>query len=204
MLPLTASPLELSSRIDGHGNGTCIRNGQTKSPTTIPGSWRAIESARYAHSDGMAHICASWPSDCWKCAACSSQPGASICIATRPHRTTSRPFWMPFSDGRTSGTKSCGATNLGEPARKGTLAANTTSFCGTPKQRITHTTRRLRNLTTEGSNRTEFAGVEEFQDKIGWHTIVGMKDYWDVDMVGRTSKERVGYPTQNPFLCTNG
>ena len=43
-----------------------------------------------------------------------------------------------------------------------------------------------------------FAGVEEFQDKIGWHTIVGMKDYWDVDMVGRTSKERVGYPTQKP------
>jgi DNA modification methylase len=43
-----------------------------------------------------------------------------------------------------------------------------------------------------------FAGVQEFQDEIGWHTIVGMKDYWEIDMVGRTSSERIGYPTQKP------
>ena len=44
-----------------------------------------------------------------------------------------------------------------------------------------------------------FSGVEEFQDKIGWYTIVGMKDYWNIDMVGRTSEERTGYPTQKPL-----
>jgi DNA modification methylase len=43
-----------------------------------------------------------------------------------------------------------------------------------------------------------FQGVEEFQDEIGWYTLVGMKDYWEIDMVGRTSSERIGYPTQKP------
>lgn len=43
-----------------------------------------------------------------------------------------------------------------------------------------------------------FKGVEEFQDDVGWYTMVGMKDYWEIDMVGRTSAERIGYPTQKP------
>ena len=43
-----------------------------------------------------------------------------------------------------------------------------------------------------------FKGVEEFEDEIGWYTLVGMKDYWEIDMVGRTSSERIGYPTQKP------
>lgn len=43
-----------------------------------------------------------------------------------------------------------------------------------------------------------FRGVKEYCDEIGWHTIVGMKDYWEIDMVGRTSNERTGYPTQKP------
>jgi DNA modification methylase len=43
-----------------------------------------------------------------------------------------------------------------------------------------------------------FKGVQEYQDEIGWYTIVGMKDYWEIDMVGRTSSERIGYPTQKP------
>ena len=50
-----------------------------------------------------------------------------------------------------------------------------------------------------GLKRYRFKGVEEFQDEIGWHTIVGMKDYWNIDMVGRTSGERTGYPTQKPI-----
>lgn len=44
-----------------------------------------------------------------------------------------------------------------------------------------------------------FAGVNEFQDETGWYTLVGMKDYWFIDMVGRTSKERTGSPTQKPL-----
>lgn len=43
-----------------------------------------------------------------------------------------------------------------------------------------------------------FKNVEEFQDEVGWYTMVNMKDVWNIDMVGRTSKERVGYDTQKP------
>ena len=47
--------------------------------------------------------------------------------------------------------------------------------------------------------RYNFKGVKEFQDGVGWYTLVGMKDYWNIDMVGRTSRERLGYPTQKPL-----
>ena len=43
-----------------------------------------------------------------------------------------------------------------------------------------------------------FKGVSEYQDNIGWYTLVNMKDVWSIDMVGRTSKERTGYATQKP------
>lgn len=43
-----------------------------------------------------------------------------------------------------------------------------------------------------------FKGVQEYQDEIGWYTLVNMKDVWHIDMVGRTSRERLGYPTQKP------
>ena len=44
-----------------------------------------------------------------------------------------------------------------------------------------------------------FKGVEEYQDDVGrWYTMASMRDIWEIDMVGRTSKERLGYPTQKP------
>lgn len=43
-----------------------------------------------------------------------------------------------------------------------------------------------------------FKGVEEFEDELGWYTLVNMKDVWAIDMVGRTSSERSGYATQKP------
>lgn len=43
-----------------------------------------------------------------------------------------------------------------------------------------------------------FKGVEEFCDDVGWYTMVNMKDVWNIDMVGRTAKERTGYATQKP------
>lgn len=43
-----------------------------------------------------------------------------------------------------------------------------------------------------------FKGVEEFQDQLGWYTMVNMKDVWQLDMVGRTAAERTGYATQKP------
>ena len=44
-----------------------------------------------------------------------------------------------------------------------------------------------------------FKGVQEYQDDIGWYTMVNMKDVWNIDMVGRTSRERTGYATQKPL-----
>lgn len=43
-----------------------------------------------------------------------------------------------------------------------------------------------------------FKGVEEYEDELGWYTMVNMKDVWQIDMVGRTSSERTGYATQKP------
>lgn len=43
-----------------------------------------------------------------------------------------------------------------------------------------------------------FKNVLEYKDTIGWYTLVNLKDVWNIDMVGRTSKERVGYVTQKP------
>ncbi len=44
-----------------------------------------------------------------------------------------------------------------------------------------------------------FKGVEEFQDGSGrWYTMASMRDVWEIDMIGRTSSERLGYPTQKP------
>lgn len=43
-----------------------------------------------------------------------------------------------------------------------------------------------------------FKGVKEYKDELGWHTMVNMKDVWQIDMVGRTSSERTGYATQKP------
>jgi len=43
-----------------------------------------------------------------------------------------------------------------------------------------------------------FKGVKEYRDDYGWHTIVNMKDVWEIPMVGRSSSERTGYATQKP------
>ncbi len=43
-----------------------------------------------------------------------------------------------------------------------------------------------------------FKGVEEFRDEIGWYTMVNQKDVWQIDMVGRSSGERLNYATQKP------
>lgn len=43
-----------------------------------------------------------------------------------------------------------------------------------------------------------FKGVEEFQDDVGWYTLVNPRDVWQIDMVGRSSNERLNYATQKP------
>ena len=43
-----------------------------------------------------------------------------------------------------------------------------------------------------------FKGVPEYEDEVGWYTLVNQKDVWQVDMVGRSSSERLNYATQKP------
>src|SRR5699024_1974700 len=43
-----------------------------------------------------------------------------------------------------------------------------------------------------------FNNISEYEDEIGWYTLVNHRDVWDINMVGRTSKERLAYRTQKP------
>lgn len=43
-----------------------------------------------------------------------------------------------------------------------------------------------------------FKNVKEYEDELGWYTLVNLKDVWQINMVGRTSRERLGYRTQKP------
>jgi len=45
-----------------------------------------------------------------------------------------------------------------------------------------------------------FKGVKKERDEDGrWYTMSGMRDVWQINAIGRSSKERVGYPTQKPL-----
>ena len=45
-----------------------------------------------------------------------------------------------------------------------------------------------------------FRNVSEYEDKDGrWYTMATMRDVWEINAIGRTSKERLGYPTQKPL-----
>ena len=45
-----------------------------------------------------------------------------------------------------------------------------------------------------------FKGIEKYQDEYGrWYTMASMRDVWEINAVGRTSKERLDYPTQKPI-----
>ena len=40
---------------------------------------------------------------------------------------------------------------------------------------------------------------KELPKNIGWHTYIGMRDVWEINVIGRSSAERMGYPTQKPL-----
>ena len=44
-----------------------------------------------------------------------------------------------------------------------------------------------------------FKGVKEYEDELGWYTLVNHRDVINVDMVPRSSPERTGYATQKPL-----
>ena len=41
--------------------------------------------------------------------------------------------------------------------------------------------------------------IKLYKDEKGYYTMTACRDYWDIDAVGRSSKERTGYPTQKPL-----
>jgi len=42
--------------------------------------------------------------------------------------------------------------------------------------------------------------IKLYRDSAGYFTLVNLRDYWtNIDAVGRTSRERTGYPTQKPL-----
>ena len=41
--------------------------------------------------------------------------------------------------------------------------------------------------------------IKLYRDAKGYYTMVNCRDYWNIDAVGRTSSERMGYPTQKPL-----
>lgn len=44
-----------------------------------------------------------------------------------------------------------------------------------------------------------FSNIDIYKDEEGkWYSLVNTKDWWDLTMVGRSSQERVDYPTQKP------
>ena len=48
------------------------------------------------------------------------------------------------------------------------------------------------------SHKYGFSNVEILQDKQGVYTMVGMRDYWDIPALRGNQPETVGYPTQKP------
>lgn len=48
------------------------------------------------------------------------------------------------------------------------------------------------------STKPGFKNIEIYRDDIGWYSLANMRDYWNIDMVGRSSEERVNYATQKP------
>ncbi len=52
---------------------------------------------------------------------------------------------------------------------------------------------------TKGSSGGGFAGGQKFsRDDLGYYTMAFPRDYWLLDALANTSKERLGYPTQKP------
>ena len=65
------------------------------------------------------------------------------------------------------------------------------------------------NIQKEKSYSTDnkppgFKEIQKWKDKFGrWYTMASMRDVWDINVIGRPSKERTGYPTQKPLTLLN-
>jgi len=163
-----------------------------------PRLMEAIESARYAHSDGMgAYMC--FMAVRLLAMRRVLKPAGSIylhCDPTASHylkAVMDAIFgWRNFRNEIVWCYKSGGASPKRRFSKKHDLI-----LWYSKSKHYTFNAQEEKSYNREFKP-YRFKGVKEYQDDIGWYTLVGMKDYWQIDMVGRTSKERVGYPTQKP------
>ncbi|MDE0021085.1 MAG: DNA methyltransferase [Candidatus Poribacteria bacterium] len=71
-------------------------------------------------------------------------------------------------------------------------------YTKSPKREYIFNLKKERSYST--SSPPGFKGIEKYQDKYGrWYTMAAMRDVWEINAVGRSSSERLGYPTQKPL-----
>ena len=164
-----------------------------------PRLMEAIESARYVHSDGMgAYMC--FMAVRLLAMHRVLKPTGSICLHCDPTASHYLKAVMDaifgcknFRNEIVWCYKSGGASPKRHFSKKHDLVL---WFSKGSEYQFNPQTEKSYN---RGFKPYNFSGVKEYQDDIGWHTIVGMKDYWEIDIIGRSSKERMGYPTQKPL-----
>ena len=68
-----------------------------------------------------------------------------------------------------------------------------------PNNRV-YTFNRAKERSYSTNSPPGFKEIETYQDEYGrWYTMASMRDVWDINALGRTSGERLGYPTQKPL-----
>ncbi len=164
-----------------------------------PRLMEAVESARYAHSDGMGAFMCFMAVRLLEMRRVLKDSGSIYlhCDPTASHylkAVMDAIFgWRNFQNEIVWCYKSGGASPKRRFSKKHDLIlwySKSKHYVFNPQSEKSY---------NRGLKPYRFKGVQEFCDEIGWHTVVGMKDYWEIDMVGRTSKERIGYPTQKPL-----
>ena len=63
-----------------------------------------------------------------------------------------------------------------------------------------HTFNVLKERSYSTNSPPGFREIETFQDEYGrYYTMASMRDIWEINAIGRSSSERLGYPTQKPL-----
>ena len=165
-----------------------------------PRLMEAIESARYAHSDGMGAFM------CFMAVRLLEmrrvlKPTGSMYLHCDPAASHYLKAVMDAVFGRKNFRNEivwCYKSGGASPKRYFSKKHDLILWCSKSPGEYAFNPQ-IEKSYNRGLKRYRFKGVKEFQDEIGWYTLVGMKDYWNIDMVGRTSGERLGYPTQKPL-----
>ena len=163
-----------------------------------PRLMEAIESARYAHSDGMGAFM------CFMAVRLLAmrrmlKPTGSIylhCDPTASHylkAVMDAIFgWRNFRNEIVWCYKSGGASKR-RFARKHDIIF----LYAKDDQRAPFTVLKVKSYGESGGG--QGGAVKYYRDKIGTYSIVNARDWWEVSMLSTTHGERTGYPTQKPL-----